>query len=295
MAYDPYKAAAQIVRNKGLWGTAVAEGKSGDEYHKRALYYYNELRSNGYSGVADKLEASNYGEAVAYLDTLPHSDDEYDENKELADASAKKASVDKRRDELYDTLRSKYGKLYEDAEAGKLSEGSEAVLERYMQMGKRASDGVVADGASSNGGNVDSYAAANAHRQMNDYLAAGNEAAQKAENERVGRLMSILDGMYGAQSGLLKDADTSAKASADTAFDVYSANLKDDAEKRKEELERELAREERDFQREMVEGPEEKITVNDLYGDRYEKYFQTLLKLYPDYAEEIQEIFHFLG
>ena len=56
MAYDPYKAAEQIVRNKGRWSTAVATGKSGDEYHEKAKYYYAELRENGYSGIADKLK-----------------------------------------------------------------------------------------------------------------------------------------------------------------------------------------------------------------------------------------------
>ena len=64
MAYDPYKAAEQIVRNKGRWSAAVATGKSGDEYHERAKYYYAELRNNGYSGIADTLEQYGYGEAV---------------------------------------------------------------------------------------------------------------------------------------------------------------------------------------------------------------------------------------
>ena len=43
MAYDPYKAAEEIVRNKGKWGTAVSRGESGDEYHRRALYSTNNL------------------------------------------------------------------------------------------------------------------------------------------------------------------------------------------------------------------------------------------------------------
>ncbi|MBQ7011929.1 MAG: hypothetical protein IJN63_09515 [Clostridia bacterium] len=288
MAYDPYKAAAQIVRNKGKWGTAVASGKSGDEYHERALYYYDELRNNGYSEIADKLEQSDYGEALEYLDALEKNEGEYDEAKELASASAKKSALDQRRTELYDSLRAKYGELYDEAKDGELSEGSEAVLGRFRNMGERAAENAVASVASSNGGNMDSYAAANAHRQLSDYLTAGEEAAQKAEGERVGRLLSILDGMYVSQSGLISDADNSAEASAGLAYDVYSAKLRDETEKRKEALQKELAEKE-------MSGPWDEIYPNDYYVDRYEKYYNALLNIYPDFAEEITDIFHFLG
>ena len=61
--------------------------------------------------------------------------------------------------------------------------------------------------------------------------------------------------------------------SASTAYDVYKAEQ----------------------ERAVEEGEWEKISPTDYYGDRYEKYLSTLVKLYPDFAEEINDIFHFIG
>ena len=273
MAYDPYKAAEQIVRNKGRWSAAVATGKSGDEYHERARYYYEELRNNGYSGIADKLEGYGYGEALEYLDTLEKPKGRYDANEELANASASRESLDNRRTELYDRLMSEYGSLYSDAESGKLSAEGERVMNEFRTAGENAVGHVIADNAAANGGNVNSYAAANANRQMTDYLKAGTEAATKAENERVGRLLSVLDGIYGVGSGILDSEEKSIDNAESNAYAVYKAD-------------REIA---------MTEGAWEKILPTDYYGDRYEKYLGTLITLYPDFAEEINDIFHFLG
>ncbi len=273
MAYDPYKAAEQIVRNKGRWSGAVAMGKSGDEYHERAKYYYAELRNNGYSGIADKLEESSYGEALEYLDTLEKESGTYDARGELAASSANRESLENRRAELYDRLMREYNSLYSDAENGKLSAEGERIMSEFRQAGENAAGHAVADNAAGNGGNINSYAAANAHRQMTDYIKAGSEAASKAENERTGRLLSVLDGIYGAGKGILDSEEESIDNAASTAYDVYKAEQ----------------------ERSMAEGEWEKISPLDYYGDRYEKYLSTLVTLYPDFAEEINDIFHFIG
>ncbi|MBQ1933365.1 MAG: hypothetical protein II370_00040 [Clostridia bacterium] len=273
MAYDPYKAAEQIVRNKGRWSTAVATGKSGDEYHEKAKYYYAELRENGYSGIADKLEGYGYGEALEYLDTLDKNGGTYDADKALASAEANRESLDNKRTELYDRLMNEYKTVYSDAEDGKLSEEGERIYAEFKEAGERATGHTVAEVAASNSGNVDSYAAANAHRQMTDYLKAGSEAASKAENERTDRLLSVLDGIYSTGKGLLDSEGASIDDAESTAYAVYKA----------------------DQERAIADGEWEKITSDDYYGDRYEKYLSTLVKLYPDYADEISDIFHFLG
>lgn len=273
MAYNPYKAAEQIVRYKGRWSAAVAMGESGDEFHEKAKQYYNELRNNGYSGVADKLDASDYGEALDYLDTLQKDAGAYDADKELANASASRESLDNRRTELYDRLMSEYKELYANAEDGALSAEGERIMSEFRTAGENASGHAVADNAASNGGNISSYAAANAHRQMTEYLSAGAEAAEKAENERVSRLASVLDGIYSSSKGLLDSEEKSITDSAGVAYDVFKAEQ----------------------ERAIADGKWEKITDSDYYGDRYEKYLSTLVKLYPDFAEEINDIFHFIG
>ena len=146
-------------------------------------------------------------------------------------------------------------------------------MNEFRTAGENAAGHVIADNAAANGGNVNSYAAANANRQMTDYLKAGTEAATKAENERVGRLLSVLDGIYGVGSGILDSEEKSIDNAESNAYAVYKAD-------------REIA---------MTEGAWEKILPTDYYGDRYEKYLGTLITLYPDFAEEINDIFHFLG
>lgn len=287
MAYDPYKAAEQIVRNKGRWGTAVAEGKSGDEYHRRAKYYYDELRSNGYAEIADKLESSDYHEALAYLDALDKQSVNYDAKTALADASADRASLDNRRTELQDVLRAGYGELYDEIKSGASKYGEE-VFEKYRKAGEAATGHAVAERAATNGGNIDTYAAANAHRQMNAYLTAGTEAAEAAENERTSRLLNVLGGMYSSGTGLIASELNAIESKEGIAADILRAELEDEAAKRKENLQLQISREGRD-------GAWEKITPEDFYGDRYEKYLDALLKIYPQYAEEIGDIFHFLG
>ena len=273
MAYDPYRAAEQIVRNKGRWSTAVASGKSGDEYHERAKYYYSELRKNGYSEIADKLEGYGYGEAIEYLDTLEKGGGVYEADKELAASLAARESLDNRRTELYDRLMSEYKSVYSDIEDGKLSEEGERILAEFRSAGEKATGHTVAETAATNAGNIDSYAAANAHRQMTDYLTAGSKAAENAEKERASRLLSTLDAIYDTGKGLLDSEESSIADAASTAYAVYKA----------------------DQERAVTDGVWEKISPNDYYGDRYEKYVSTLVTLYPDFAEEINDIFHFIG
>ena len=70
MAYNPYSAVNSIYKLKGQWDDA---DKSGDTTTKnnvaaKAQEYYNQLRNNGYSDVADKLSASNYAQSKSIND-----------------------------------------------------------------------------------------------------------------------------------------------------------------------------------------------------------------------------------
>ena len=123
---------------------------------------------------------------------------------------------------------------------------------------------------------------------MNAYLTAGTEAADAAENERASRLLDILGGIYSSGKGLVESEMSAIESKEDLAANIYRAELDDAEAKRKEELQLQISREDRD-------GAWEKITPEDFYGDRYEKYLDALRKIYPLYEEEINALFHYLG
>ena len=65
MAYNPYSAVNAIYNLKGQWDTANSSNDTVGKNNaaKKAQAYYNQLRKNGYSDVADALTASNYAQA----------------------------------------------------------------------------------------------------------------------------------------------------------------------------------------------------------------------------------------
>ncbi len=77
---------------------------------------------------------------------------------------------------------------YED-EIGK------SIMEDYKWQGQRASESEVASGAGDNGGNIDSFAAANAARQQVAFTNAGKQAVLNDFNTRIANARSILSDM----------------------------------------------------------------------------------------------------
>lgn len=70
MAYNPYGAASKIVGYKDKWSQAYKDGGDTSGPEQDALTYYNELRANGRSDVADELSKRDNVSAADYLKTL---------------------------------------------------------------------------------------------------------------------------------------------------------------------------------------------------------------------------------
>ena len=303
MAYDPYRAAEQIVRNKGYWGTAVAKGESGDPYHNRALYYYDELRSNGYSGIADELEKSDYNRALRLLDGMRPQTEEYNASAALADSAADSESLRLRQNELADRLGEAYEDLFARVEKGtpEDSERYTATLDSYRKAGENAALGAIAESAAENSGNISSYAAANAHRQYQTYLNAGASAASSAASEKVDDLLSVLDSLYKNGNASIQAMQDRLENDRDTALSVYQTDADKEATLYKTDAERatalykaNLSAAEQERGGRLKLGAPEIEEGDDSY-DREEKYLSYLLEAYPDYAEEIVNLFHYLG
>lgn len=79
-----------------------------------------------------------------------------------------------------------------------------SILQNYNLKGYDASLGANANAAASNGGNIDSYSAANANRQQLAFTNEGMNAALNQKNSNVGNMLSTLQSL-GADTGDLQN------------------------------------------------------------------------------------------
>ncbi len=75
------------------------------------------------------------------------------------------------------------------------TEEAQAIMGKYDLAGLNARDNAVASGGASNGGNIDSYAAANAMRQQAALVNQGQNAVLDAHNQKIENIRNILTDM----------------------------------------------------------------------------------------------------
>lgn len=258
MAYNPYSAVNAIYNLKGQWDTANSSNDTVGKNNaaKKAQAYYNQLRKNGYSDVADALTASNYAQAKNirdkwakmgktstrdYLYTLGQSkgmsrDDvdkliSWDNQSGEVSFGGKKIGVpdtivdgvsywkdtsvldnafndyvsrsgtvrdkDMAINQENENLFAKYNREYEDLknENPFETETGKAILAKYNLAGLQGRDNAVASDAGSNGGNIDSFAAANAMRQQAALINKGQMTALEAHQQKLDHAKALLSDM----------------------------------------------------------------------------------------------------
>lgn len=94
-------------------------------------------------------------------------------------------------------MEAKYGDLYSHIKETDYTEKPyyKTIMESYGIAGDDAADAESASGAGANGGNLDSYAAANARRQRLAFKNAGHSAALDAYNAEIGNLLNTLNSL----------------------------------------------------------------------------------------------------
>lgn len=228
MAYDPYNAIKNITDYKANYDTAKATGQNFDQYHTSATSYYDELKANGYGGLADQLSKSNTSQAMKLLDqyapkqTASNPAPNYNVGNantdnyinqllgiasgktQITPSAATQGVLDSfhRTDDLlngslkYDANGNVVGGLnvdYYNTGKNQLDYINnfdytkqpyfDSIMSTYKLGGEDAANGEYAGGAASNGGNIDSYAAANANRQQLAFTNAGHQAALAAAQQ----------------------------------------------------------------------------------------------------------------
>jgi len=94
-------------------------------------------------------------------------------------------------------LFAKYNQAYEDLQNENPfeTEVGKSILAKYDLAGLQGRDNEVASGAGSNGGNIDSFAAANALRQQSALISQGHTAALEAHQQKLDHARALLSDM----------------------------------------------------------------------------------------------------
>lgn len=179
--YNPYTAINTIYNLKGEWDKANAAGDATKkkEVAQSAQYFYDLLKNNGYADVADTLSKSNYSQAKYINDFF--------KPRETTTA------IKEENEKLFDN----YSREYEDLKKTNPFETEEgkAILAKYDLAGLQGRDNQVAAGGATNGGNIDSYAAANALRQQAALVNQGQQTVLGAYQQKLDHARSLLADM----------------------------------------------------------------------------------------------------
>lgn len=255
--YNPYNAVKSISELKGKYHTAKDLGSDANQYHTAAVPYYTELTDNGYGYLADELTASDYAKSLDILnrykpDSKFNIDSIYSDL--IGDASsigsgksspAMSDGVSKILDSFGRTDDNLNGEIRYDSKGNVVSGLNldhyntgknqldylnnfdytaqpyfDSIMQTYQMKGSDAAKGELAGGASSNAGNIDSYAAANANRQQLAFTNAGHQAALAAAQQN----QSNWQALYDAMSGNLSDMGQINAQNLATGANMYAVD-----------------------------------------------------------------------
>ncbi len=205
--YNPYSDIKSIYDLKGQWDEANKAGDTGkkNQVAASAQAYYDKLKNNGYSGVAQALSASGYQDAKKILDsyspTTTAPDSTTLSNPELITTNNNETR--NKINQLWgtqtsdrETMSNKYNKLEDTAYSNPFeTDEAKAILAKYDLSGLQARNNAVASGSASNGGNIDSYAAANAMRQQASLVNQGQMTVLEAHNNKINNVKGILESL----------------------------------------------------------------------------------------------------
>ena len=215
MAYNPYSAINAIYNLKNEWDAA---DKSGDTAAKNkaasnAQVFYKQLRDNGQRKLADELSALDASGAKYILDQYSAKNSGVDNqayNTSMQSATNKNNTLAGYIDSDRNDVQGKYNDIYNYAnqditKTDEYKSTYDRMMNKYDMSALNARDNAVASGGASNGGNIDSYAAANAMRQQASLIATGQQVAHQAGldayNSRISNVSNILNNLGVYNSG----------------------------------------------------------------------------------------------
>lgn len=243
MAYSPYNEIKSVYDAKVAWGNATTDEER-QRQNDLATKARQALEANGYGYLADRVsaEGANADAVKKILDEWsPVVDTPTGDFKTGVDNPAYNKvinSASNKNDIKFDTVtsdhadvKSKYNDIYGYAnsdvtQTDEYKSTFKNIMPSYTLAAMQGRENEVASGGASNGGNVDSFAAANAMRQQTAITAKGQSLAHQmgleAANARVQNVRSILADLGGYNNSVYSAMDNSVNNDRGIASDIFN-------------------------------------------------------------------------
>lgn len=195
--YNPYSDVKNIYDLKGQWDEANRAGDTAkkNQIAATAQVYYDNLKNNNYNGVAKALSNSDYQGAKSILDSYspPVTNSEDTTKSPVETNNLKSNEVNRENAGLFDKYNESYDYLTKTNPLN--TDEAKAILGKYSLAGLQARDNATATGGGSNGGNIDSYAAANALRQQSALIGQGQSKVLESHQQKIDNIRGLLSDM----------------------------------------------------------------------------------------------------
>ena len=199
MAYDFYTDIKNVYNAKVGWNQATTDEER-QKQNELATNARKRLEENGYADIASQISAAGADATKARQIMEQYAP------KQLTDTeliTKNNNEVNTKVNQLWgiqendrNTMTDKYSKLEETAYSNPFTtDEAKAIIGKYDLAGLYGRDNAVASGGASNGGNIDSYSAANAMRQQASLFNQGQMAVLDAHNNKISNVKGILEGL----------------------------------------------------------------------------------------------------
>ena len=204
--YNPYSDIQTVYNAKVAWNKATTDEER-KKQNEIATAARNNLEAYGYSDVVKQISADGADatatrkimEQYAPKTTAPDSTTLTTPELITTNNNETRNKIN----QLWGTqtndrevMAEKYNKLEDTAYSNPFTtDEAKAILGKYDLAGLLGRDNAVASGGASNGGNIDSYAAANAMRQQASLVNQGQMAVLDAHNNKINNVKGILESL----------------------------------------------------------------------------------------------------
>ena len=238
-SYNPYSDIQSVYNAKVAWNNAKT-----DEERKRQNEIATAARKNleayGYSDVANQISASGADATAArkVLDKYAPTTSTTTTNVNNPAYNDRVTAASNKNDVYFDTVKNdhsntntKYNQIFNYAnqdvtQTDEYKSAFENIMPEYTLKAMQGRENEMASGAASNGGNIDSYAAANALRQQAALTAKGQSLAHQmgleTYNARVNNARNILSDLGVYNSGVYSAMSDSINQDRGIANDVFN-------------------------------------------------------------------------
>ena len=191
--YNPYSDIEKVYNAKVGWNNAKTDEER-QNYNSIATAARKQLEAYGYGDIVKQISADGADATATRQIMEKYAPQTTTSTKATVETNNLKSNeVNRENAGLFD----KYNQEYDDLKKTNpfTTDEAKAIMGKYDLAGLQGRDNAVASGGATNGGNIDSYAAANAMRQQASLVNQGQMAVLDAHQQKIDNVRTLLSDM----------------------------------------------------------------------------------------------------